>query len=79
MSNNQKPELIIFKAVLKDNKIFFERNSSHIPTLDYVVNELQYNIIELRTIEKTKQELAKQSKIIKPGGLIDFLRRGNKR
>ena len=81
MSNNSKPELIIFKAILKDNKIWFERNSSHIPTLSYVLKQLDYDITELQALEKAQQEMAKQGIIQKATNMTlnQLLRRGHKR
>ncbi len=56
----------------------FTFNSNHIPTLDYVVNELHYHIIELRAMEKTKQEMGKVHVVQNPGQLLDFLRHRKK-
>jgi len=88
MSNNngkvaqdQEYPQLIFKAELvkKDDKLIVEfvRKTNHIPTLDYVVNELQYNIIELRAMEKTKQEKAKLGILTKGPimSLNEFLKR----
>jgi len=66
---------LIFKAELvkKDDKltVHFTRTSAHIPTLDYVVNQLHYDIIELRAQEKTKQEMNKL-KIITKGPMMSL-------
>ena len=66
MSNNNPQEKypqLIFKAevVEKDgNKtVEFVYKTQHIPTLDHIVQQLSYDIIELRAIEKAKQEKAK--------------------
>ena len=59
MGDNNNPEQVIFKVVLKDKNIVFQRHSDHIPTLDHIVNQLHYDIIELRAIAKTKKELNK--------------------
>ena len=63
MTNNGAKPQVIFQAevVEKDGKksIAFVYNSKHIPTLDCIVQQLSYDIIELRAIEKTKQEKAK--------------------
>lgn len=73
-------DLIIFQARLVDGKrIEFDRNSSHIPTLDYVASELRYHITELRAMEKTRQEMKKSNLAINPNSLTDILRRGHKR
>jgi hypothetical protein len=75
MDNNKHQ--IIFQAYrTKDNKIVFERNSNHIPTLDYIANQLFYDIMELRAIQKTKQDI-KDKPLIQ--NVSDFLKRGRKR
>ena len=75
----QEPQLI-FKAELveRDGKkvISFTRNSTHIPTLDYIVGELQFNIIGLRAEEKFKQNQANKPILQGPQmSLREFLAR----
>jgi len=73
---NNKPEQVIFKATLKDKRITFERNTSHIPTLDHIVNQLYYDIIELRALEKAKQEQGSLIQKASDMTLGKFLKRG---
>lgn len=74
-TEKQKYPQLIFKAELvkKDDKLIVEfvRKTVHIPTLDYVVNQLHYDIIELRAQEKTKQEMSKL-KIITKGPMMSL-------
>lgn len=82
MSNNKLPQ-IIFKAELveRDGKkqVVCYLNSKHIPTLDYIANELVYEITELRAAERTEAELKKSAKIIPPTSkLMNFIRRGQR-
>ena len=55
-------------------------NSNHVPTLAFVSAQIQYQITETIAMDRTKQELQSQSKVIvpennKPHGIIDFIRR----
>ncbi len=64
----QYPQLIFKAEVVKinDKKIVaLTYKTSHIPTLDNIVQQLSFDIIELRTTEKTKQEMAKISLLTK--------------
>ncbi len=86
MSNNGKdpqeyPQLI-FKAeviLLPDGKktVAFTYKTDHIPTLDGVVQQLHYDIIELRAMQTTKQEMNKLKLITKGSvqSLAQFLKR----
>lgn len=59
-AEDQKYPQLIFKAEVIElpngkKDIEFTCKSNHIPTLDNILNELNYHIIELRAIHKAEQ------------------------
>lgn len=87
--NGKKPEVkypqLIFKAelIMLNGKpdISFTCKTQHIPTLDTVLNELNYYIINLRAIHKAKQAVEGQSLIQEASHMTiqDIINRGHKR
>ena len=68
----------MLRVYLKDNKIYFQLNCNHIPTLDYIINQLHYDTTELRAMAKTKAELKKANILKADSSSVNFLRRGKR-
>lgn len=66
MSENNGKEINLFRAYLKDNQIFTEVNTNHLPMLAFAVKMLEIKM-EQRLVESLiKKEAGNQSQIIVP-------------